>query len=132
MGSKGCMIVKAWRMLPAPRFAARSIAWIVAVGAFASLAQAADPALVPQTEKLMLSGTGPDDAVLWDFRIDGGRKAGESARILVPSNWQQQGFGHYQYRYDKGRAPPTMAATGAASPSPPHGRAARSASCSTQ
>lgn len=64
-----------------------------------SLAQAAD---APRTETLMLSGTGPDDAVPWDFTISGGQRAGEQARILVPSNWQQQGFGHYQYGYDKG------------------------------
>lgn len=66
---------------------------------------AAVPALAvdaPRTETLMLSGTGPDDAVEWDFVIDGGRRAGEAARIPVPSNWQQQGFGHYQYGYDKG------------------------------
>jgi hypothetical protein len=56
----------------------------------------------PTTETLMLTGTGPDDAVPWDFTIDGGRRAGEQSRIKVPSNWQQQGFGHYQYGYDKG------------------------------
>ncbi|WP_140986389.1 glycoside hydrolase family 2 protein [Asticcacaulis tiandongensis] len=56
----------------------------------------------PQTEKLMLSGNGPDDAVEWDFVISGGMRAGEKAKIAVPSNWQQQGFGHYQYGYDKG------------------------------
>ena len=54
------------------------------------------------TQVLMLTGTGPDDAVPWDFTIHGGRRAGERARIPVPSNWQQQGFGHYQYGYDKG------------------------------
>lgn len=54
------------------------------------------------SEKLMLSGTGPDDAIPWDFVIDGGLKAGQSSQIAVPSNWQQQGFGHYQYGYDKG------------------------------
>lgn len=50
-----------------------------------------------ETERLMLSGHGPEDAVPWDFTIDGGRRAGEKATIAVPSNWQQQGFGHYQY-----------------------------------
>ncbi|WP_367348509.1 glycoside hydrolase family 2 protein [Sphingobium yanoikuyae] len=39
---------------------------------------------------------------MWDFSIDGGAGAGKPARIAVPSNWQQQGFGHYQYGYDKG------------------------------
>lgn len=50
-----------------------------------------------ETDRLMLSGHGPDDAVLWDFTIDGDRRAGEKARIPVPSNWQQHGFGAYQY-----------------------------------
>lgn len=54
------------------------------------------------TERVMLSGAGPDDAVLWNFEIDGGRGAGKTTKIAVPSNWQQQGFGHYQYGYDKG------------------------------
>lgn len=62
-----------------------------------------------RTETLMLSGSGPDDAVPWDFTIDAGMRAGEKARIPVPSNWQQHGFGHYQYGYDKG---PRAADTG--------------------
>lgn len=56
----------------------------------------------PRTEIQMLSGHAPEDAVPWDFRIESGRRAGEAARIPVPSNWQQQGFGNYQYGYDKG------------------------------
>lgn len=56
----------------------------------------------PKTDTLMLSGTGPDDAVQWEFSVDGGMRAGETAKIAVPSNWQTQGFGHYQYGYDKG------------------------------
>ena len=66
------------------------------------LGGAAFAADVPRTETLLLSGTGPDDAVPWDFTIASGRRAGEAAQINVPSNWQQQGFGHYQYGYDKG------------------------------
>lgn len=49
------------------------------------------------TQRLMLSGHGPDDAVPWEFTIDSGRRAGERATIPVPSNWQQHGFGVYQY-----------------------------------
>lgn len=75
--------------------------------ALALLPAGAQPA--PTTQTLMLSGTGPDDAVEWDFRIDRGMRAGEAARIKVPSNWQQQGFGHYQYGYDRG---PRAADTG--------------------
>lgn len=51
----------------------------------------------------MLTGTGPEDAVPWDFTIDGGMRAGERTTIAVPSNWQQQGFGHYQYGVDRAR-----------------------------
>ncbi|KQW42484.1 MULTISPECIES: glycoside hydrolase family 2 protein [unclassified Roseateles] len=73
------------------------------VAATSSLAASQLPAgAVPRTATLMLTGSGPDDAVAWDFTISGGRRAGEKARILVPSNWQQQGFGSYQYGYDKG------------------------------
>ncbi len=50
-----------------------------------------------ETRKLMLSGHGPEDAVPWDFTVSSGRRAGERATIPVPSNWQQQGFGTYQY-----------------------------------
>lgn len=77
----------------------RTLAGLLA-GCLATLSVLAADA--PRTETLMLSGTGPDDAVEWDFVIDGGRRAGEAARIRVPSNWQQQGFGRYQYGYDKG------------------------------
>ncbi len=57
---------------------------------------------VPQTEVQMLSGHGSRDAMPWRFRIDSGRGAGRDTVIAVPSNWQQQGFGAYQYGYDKG------------------------------
>ncbi|WP_457417896.1 glycoside hydrolase family 2 TIM barrel-domain containing protein [Roseateles sp. P5_E7] len=74
-----------------------ALAWLLALGA--GVAAAAVP---PYTEVQMLSGSGPDDAVPWDFTISGGMRAGEAARVPVPSNWQLQGFGHYQYGYDKG------------------------------
>lgn len=53
------------------------------------------------TQKQMLSGDGPDNAVPWDFTIDGGTRSGEKASIPVPSNWQQQGFGHPHYGTDR-------------------------------
>lgn len=56
-----------------------------------------------ETWRLMLTGTGPEDAVPWEFTIDGGMRAGERTTIAVPSNWQQQGFGHYQYGVDRAR-----------------------------
>lgn len=44
-----------------------------------------------------LSGNGPADAVEWDFQISAGRRAGEPAKIPVPSQWEQHGFGDYDY-----------------------------------
>jgi Glycosyl hydrolases family 2, TIM barrel domain/Glycosyl hydrolases family 2, sugar binding domain/Glycosyl hydrolases family 2/Beta galactosidase small chain/Domain of unknown function (DUF4981) len=61
----------------------------------------------PQTSKTVetqiryLSGTGKDDAVLWDFFCTSGRKSGAWTKIPVPSNWEQQGFGGYNYGREK-------------------------------
>ncbi len=52
---------------------------------------------VPTTQRLYLSGTGPSDAVEWDFQVSAGRRAGEKAKIPVPSQWEQHGFGDYDY-----------------------------------
>src|SRR5258708_13325745 len=51
----------------------------------------------PRTERQYLSGHGPKDAVPWEFQVTGGRRAGELTTIPVPSNWEQQGFGAYNY-----------------------------------
>ena len=51
----------------------------------------------PVTERQYLSGHGPEDAVAWDFTVTAGRRAGEQATIPVPSNWEQHGFGGYDY-----------------------------------
>ncbi len=50
-----------------------------------------------ETEKLYLSGTGCDDMVEWDFFCTGGRNSGKWTKIGVPSCWELQGFGTYQY-----------------------------------
>src|ERR1700738_1456674 len=50
-----------------------------------------------QTQIRYLSGTGKDDAVQWDFFCTGGRKSGLWTKIPVPSCWEQQGFGGYNY-----------------------------------
>ncbi|MBI2510339.1 MAG: glycoside hydrolase family 2 [Opitutae bacterium] len=50
-----------------------------------------------QTESLYLSGTGSHDAVTWDFFCTGGRNSGVWSKIAVPSCWEQQGFGTYEY-----------------------------------
>jgi hypothetical protein len=58
---------------------------------FASLARAAE------TEVKYLSGLGKDDPVKWEFMCDKGMNASKWSSIGVPSNWQLQGFGIYEY-----------------------------------
>ena len=50
-----------------------------------------------ETERIYLSGRGCEDAVRWAFEIDRGPHAGEKTSIPVPSCWETQGFGLYQY-----------------------------------
>ena len=47
-----------------------------------------------------LSGTDNVHTVNWDFWVTGGRKAGKWDKIAVPSHWEQQGFGAYNYGRD--------------------------------
>lgn len=54
-----------------------------------------------QTEKLYLSGTGSDQTVDWDFFCTAGQNSGKWTKIPVPSNWELQGFGTYNYGQDK-------------------------------
>jgi hypothetical protein len=54
-----------------------------------------------QTEKLYLSGTGNDHTVKWDFLCTGGMNANKWTSIAVPSNWELQGFGKYDYGFTK-------------------------------
>ncbi len=54
-------------------------------------------ATAQETERLYLSGTGCDDMVEWDFKCTDGRNSGEWTKIGVPSCWELQGFGTYQY-----------------------------------
>ena len=49
------------------------------------------------TERQYLSGHGCDDTVEWDFMCSDGRHSGEWTKIGVPSCWELQGFGTYQY-----------------------------------
>ncbi len=66
---------------------------LTAVFGISSAVAAADP----KTERQYLSGHGPKDAVPWEFSVTGGRRAGEQTTIPVPSNWELQGFGTYNY-----------------------------------
>lgn len=47
-----------------------------------------------------LSGTDNLHTVAWDFFCTGGRNSGKWTKIAVPSHWEQQGFGAYNYGRD--------------------------------
>lgn len=47
-----------------------------------------------------LSGTDNENTVEWDFFCTGGRNSGYWTTIQVPSCWEQQGFGTYNYGRD--------------------------------
>ncbi len=51
-----------------------------------------------------LSGTDKDYTVPWDFYCTGGNNSGKWTKIAVPSNWELQGFGTYNYGHDKVKA----------------------------
>jgi hypothetical protein len=50
-----------------------------------------------ETETLYLSGQGKDDPMKWEFYCTGGQNSGKWTTIGVPSNWELQGFGTYNY-----------------------------------
>ena len=53
-----------------------------------------------ETERQMLSGTDKDHMVNWDFYCTGGARSGSWTTIGVPSCWELQGFGNYNYGHD--------------------------------
>lgn len=53
------------------------------------------------TQYQYLSGTDKDHTVDWDFYINTGQNSGKWSKIAVPSNWEQQKFGTYNYYQDK-------------------------------
>jgi hypothetical protein len=57
----------------------------------------ASAARAAETETQYLSGLGKDDPVQWEFMCDKGQNANKWSTIGVPSNWQLQGFGIYEY-----------------------------------
>jgi len=61
------------------------------------------PAVAQDTEVVYLSGLGKDDPVTWEFFCTAGRNSGAWTTIGVPSNWELQGFGTYNYGHDKNK-----------------------------
>src|SRR6218665_1863100 len=47
-----------------------------------------------------LTGKDAEHTKEWDFRINSGRKSGSWSKINLPSHWEQQGFGSYNYGRD--------------------------------
>ncbi len=66
------------------------------------LGGAATPAA--ETEIRYLSGQGKDDGVPWEFFCTAGRQSGEWTTIRVPSCWELEGFGTYNYGHDPQKA----------------------------
>ncbi|MGN7985910.1 glycoside hydrolase family 2 TIM barrel-domain containing protein [Pedobacter sp. 22226] len=57
-----------------------------------------------ETTRIYLSGTDKDYTKQWDFYCTAGRKSEVWTKIPVPSNWELQGFGSYNYGHDKDKA----------------------------
>ncbi|MGF7080397.1 glycoside hydrolase family 2 TIM barrel-domain containing protein [Mucilaginibacter sp. UYCu711] len=53
------------------------------------------------SKRIYLTGKGASDALLWDFKMSVGRNSGYWTSIMVPSNWEFQGFGYYTYWRDR-------------------------------
>jgi len=74
-----------------------ALVWLATlVGSVATLAD--------ETQVVYLSGHGKDDAARWEFYCTGGRNSGRWTTIGVPSNWELQGFGSYNYGNDQKKA----------------------------
>jgi hypothetical protein len=65
---------------------------------------AVSSAVASVTEEIYLSGTSATDTVPWEFYCTGGRNSGFWTNIAVPSCWELQGFGTYNYGHDRNPA----------------------------
>lgn len=50
-----------------------------------------------KTQTMYLSGTGLDDTKTWEFKCSAGMNSGKWGKIEVPSQWELQGYGEYNY-----------------------------------
>ena len=62
------------------------------------------PVFAQETEIQYLSGKDAEAPVDWEFMVSKGRKANIWTTIPVPSNWELQGFGSYNYGHDKDKS----------------------------
>lgn len=65
---------------------------------------AAQLTFAQSTKKIYLSGTDKDHTVNWDFFCTDGRNSNTWTKIAVPSCWELQGFGTYNYGQDKNQS----------------------------
>ncbi|MFC6099353.1 glycoside hydrolase family 2 protein [Olivibacter domesticus] len=59
--------------------------------------------LAQESQRVYLSGTGNDKQVEWEFYCTEGNNARKWTKIPVPSNWELEGFGRYNYGFDKAK-----------------------------
>jgi hypothetical protein len=78
-------------------FLQRVVFWVLALLLLSPGLQAAE------TERLFLSGTGVGNTIDWEFRCTAGRGCGQWTTIPVPSQWEQEGFGEYNYGHDENK-----------------------------
>ena len=71
---------------------------VITLNVFFFIDQAASQ---PATIRQYLSGQGYGDTVTWDFKVSDGRRSEEWAKIPVPSCWELEGFGTYNYGHAK-------------------------------
>src|SRR5574344_2271961 len=50
-----------------------------------------------ESEVIYLSGTGLNSTKTWQFRCSAGMNSGKWGKIAVPSQWELQGYGQYNY-----------------------------------
>lgn len=79
------------------RFGAFGIAAGPLVGGGRALAAGAGGSSSLRSEVVYLSGTDKDHTVDWRFLLTSGRGSGKWTTVPVPSNWEMQGFGAYDY-----------------------------------
>jgi beta-galactosidase/beta-glucuronidase len=73
--------------------------FVASLGLFITLTSVAQTTITKY-----LSGTDKDHTVQWDFFCTDGRLSGKWAKIAVPSCWELQGYGAYNYGGDKNKA----------------------------
>jgi hypothetical protein len=73
----------------------------IAVLTLVSLVLCGEKSFAQETQKIYLSGTGADNTVNWEFFCTAGINSNKWTTIPVPSCWELQGFGKYDYGFAK-------------------------------